>query len=328
MGGVTIGSLCSGYGGLEMGLLLAAYRMGVRARVAWQIDNSAEACAILRARKLANVVIEADIAEVDYAALETVDIVCAGLPCQPWTNAGAQRGEADERNLFPAFFDICDRAQPRGIFLENADELPTVDDGRTFRRIVGEIAARYEHIEWGCIAAASVGANHIRERLFLFAYSDSERRQGARDTAGAGTRDSKRDTALQERGRQTVISATGTSGEVYAHTHRLDVEGWQPQAAHHAGQRAVRRARLSQSRVRGTDDGFAARLDAHEFPRGLYDESQDRAPRAVESKLCNWAARMHALGNGVVPQQAAIPAAALLEGMLTVDETKANRRTG
>jgi len=180
MPALLVGSLCSGYGGLELGILLAAYRLGIPARVAWQLDYEPYCAAILRAR--GDVfghprVYHMNMNHIARGMLAPVDIVCAGLPCQPFSITGSQRGEADERNLFPKFFEIMDWLQPRSVLLENVPALQTIDGGRTFERIINQLATRWQHIEWGIVSAASVGAPHIRRRVFITAsntaYDDS-----------------------------------------------------------------------------------------------------------------------------------------------------------
>lgn len=328
----TIGSLCAGYGGLELGLILAAWRLGIRARVVWQVDRNPYACAVLRARRRdgyfsKSIILEADIEAIDYTSLPHADIVCAGLPCQPWTNAGDQKGEADERNLFPAFFSICDAIQPAAIFLENADELTSISDGTTFRRIAGEIAARWSYCEWGTLTASSVGADHGRERLFVAAYTHRERLdQPHAARSRTYPHHEQRNHSLQERGRRSVIHAS-VAGRAYSHAAGQHVEGsvseikaWAECPPNDAGRPAsLRRRMLAQSGVCRADDGLAARLDGHTFSRGLIDTSRDTAPRVIfDQKPPDWNNRLTALGNGVVPQQAAIPAQSLLEQWLGV----------
>ena len=326
----TIGGLCAGYGGLELGLMLAAHRIGIRARVVWQVDWNPYACAALRARRRdgffsKSIILEDDIENVDYAALPRADIVCAGLPCQPWTNAGKQKGENDERNLFPAFFDICDAIRPDAVFLENADELTSITDGATFRRITEEVAARWAHCEWGTLTAASVGADHERERLFFTAHAHRQR-LGQSTAAGREKHSHHKQwhASLQERGRRAVVHAP-VAGRTYSNTAGQHVEGSITEvqarakfATNDAGRPAsLRRYVLAQSGICRADDGLAARLDGHTFSRGLVDTSRDVAPRVVfEQKSPDWNNRLAALGNGVVPQQAALPAQSLLEQWL------------
>lgn len=311
-------------------MMLAAFRLGIRARVVWQVDWNPYACAVLRARRRdgyfsKSVIVEADIEDVDYTTLPHADVICAGLPCQPWTNAGQQRGEEDERNLFPAFFAICDTIHPHAILLENADELTSISDGATFRRIAEETAARWTHCEWGTLTASSVGADHERERLFFTAHTHRERfGQSPTTSGGTHSRHEPRHHSLQERGRRAVLHAP-VAGRAHSDAAGQHVEIRGSKDASRSVQAkgnghypfALCRQVLAQSRFRRADDGLAARLDGHTFSRGLVDTSRDVAARVVfEQKPPDWNNRLAALGNGVVPQQAALPAQSLLEQWL------------
>jgi DNA (cytosine-5)-methyltransferase 1 len=64
-------------------------------------------------------VIQGDIRTFDARPYRGTDLAAAGLPCPPFTSAGRQLGEADERNLFPAAFRIIQEAQPEAVMIEN-----------------------------------------------------------------------------------------------------------------------------------------------------------------------------------------------------------------
>src|SRR3989304_2671565 len=69
-----------------------------------------------------------------------VDVVSGGFPCQPFSAAGKQNADADERNLWPETIRIISEVRPHFAFLENVSALLSVDgaDGRKyFGRILG-----------------------------------------------------------------------------------------------------------------------------------------------------------------------------------------------
>jgi DNA (cytosine-5)-methyltransferase 1 len=102
----------------------------------------------------------------------SVDIVTAGFPCQPWSLAGKRKGVDDKRNLWPCTYRIIQEVRPGIVLLENVPGirkfLPVVI--RDLRR------AQYTVERPIIVAAAAVGAGHIRKRVWIFAYDKSQRR--------------------------------------------------------------------------------------------------------------------------------------------------------
>lgn len=79
--------------------------------------------------------IEQDLNKVtDTSAFKGVDIVSGGLPCPPFSKAGKQLGENDERNLFPAAIHIVDQTRPRAVMIENVRGIldAVFEDYRTY----------------------------------------------------------------------------------------------------------------------------------------------------------------------------------------------------
>lgn len=110
-----------------------------------------------------------------YAAAYSglVDVVTAGFPCQPFSIAGKQAAEADERNKWPQTLAVLRAVGPQFALLENVPDLVSTD---YFGQILGELAEAGFHAEWGTLPAAAVGAEHRRERLWIVAvHSDAGR---------------------------------------------------------------------------------------------------------------------------------------------------------
>src|ERR1700683_4089492 len=97
--------LCAGGGGQAIGLESAGFRhLGL-------VELDRHAVATLRANsakhRLGWNVIEADINRWDASAFKgCIDLLAGGLPCPPFSRAGEQLGEDDERNLWPAALKI------------------------------------------------------------------------------------------------------------------------------------------------------------------------------------------------------------------------------
>lgn len=98
-----------------------------------------------------------------------VDVVSAGFPCQPFSAAGDQRGECDDRNMWPDTMRIIREVRPRFAFLENVPGLLSFD---YFGQILGDLATAGFDARWEVVSAAEVGAPHIRKRLWILAHAN------------------------------------------------------------------------------------------------------------------------------------------------------------
>ncbi len=106
--------LCAGAGGQALGLEQAGFRhVGL-------VEIDSYACKTLR-KNLPNCrVLQADLTQpFDASEFEGVDLLAGGLPCPPFSVAGKQLGEADERNLFPAALEIIRQVRPKAVMFEN-----------------------------------------------------------------------------------------------------------------------------------------------------------------------------------------------------------------
>lgn len=110
---LTSVELCAGAGGQALGLEKA----GFSHRVVVEMDK--DCCETLRKNRSHWKVVQADIREFDARPYKGVDLLAAGLPCPPFSVAGKQLGDKDERNLFPAALRIIEECDPRAIMIEN-----------------------------------------------------------------------------------------------------------------------------------------------------------------------------------------------------------------
>lgn len=159
----TYGSLFSGIGGLDLG----AERAGFAPR--WQVEVDTWCRDLLRLR-WPNVTQYGDIRSVPLETLEPVDLIVGGFPCQPVSIAGQQRGNTDERWLWPSFVAVIRAVRPRLVLVENVRNLLAVNGGRAFGEVLGDLAALGFNAEWDVVAASDFGAPHRRERVLLRAW--------------------------------------------------------------------------------------------------------------------------------------------------------------
>jgi DNA-cytosine methyltransferase len=202
----TVGSLFSGIGGIDLGLERAGFS------IIWQVEINEYRQQILR-KRFPDALRYGDISTVGRHNLTPVDLVCGGFPCQPHSLAGRRRGSADERNLWPQFYRVVCELRPGWILVENVPGLLSSDDGRFFGGILRDLASLGYDAEWQVLPAAAFGAPHLRERVFLVAYSNSTEwrpqpqrwddinRNNARWKEAAG-----RPTALRSNGREGYVA--------------------------------------------------------------------------------------------------------------------------
>jgi len=163
---LSIGSLFSGIGGLELGLEWA----GV-GHTAWQVEQSPFCRAIL-AKHWPDATRYEDVKNVGRSNLAPVDVICGGFPCQDISLAGKGAGLAGERSgLWSEYARIVRELRPRYVVVENVSALLN----RGLDVVLGELAASGYDAWWDCIPASAVGAPHRRDRLFVVAYANDKR---------------------------------------------------------------------------------------------------------------------------------------------------------
>jgi DNA (cytosine-5)-methyltransferase 1 len=101
-----------------------------------------------------------------------VDVVTAGFPCQPFSVAGKQQGEEDERNMWPETLSVLRTVRPRYALLENVSGLFAHEYAR---RIFADLAESGFDARWRVLSAAEVGAPHKRDRVWIVADSSHGR---------------------------------------------------------------------------------------------------------------------------------------------------------
>jgi site-specific DNA-cytosine methylase len=167
---LTVGSLFSGIGGIDLGLERAG--MVTRWFVEWD-----EWCQGRLRRHWPGLPVYGDITAVDWGLVESVDVLAGGFPCQPVSAAGLRKAQEDDRWLWPAFADAIRILRPRYVLVENVRNLLAVNDGSAAREVVGDLATLGYDAHWDCIPASAFGAPHERDRLWIVAYADERGRE-------------------------------------------------------------------------------------------------------------------------------------------------------
>ncbi len=110
---LTCVEICAGAGGQALGLAMAGF-----VHVAL-VEYEKDYCKILKRNRPEWNVICADVHDFDGTPYEGVDLLAGGVPCPPFSVAGKQLGQEDERDLFPEAIRLIKEIQPRAVMLEN-----------------------------------------------------------------------------------------------------------------------------------------------------------------------------------------------------------------
>ncbi len=157
-------SLFTGIGGLDLAAEAAGFETVL------QVEREPYALKILE-RHWPEVPRITDVRDVHADSVTgPVTVVSGGFPCQPFSAAGKRRGTDDDRYLWPELLRIVDELQPAWVVGENVSGLLSIDGGLEIERMLTSLEARdYEIVGVLHYPAASVGAYHKRDRVFIVA---------------------------------------------------------------------------------------------------------------------------------------------------------------
>ena len=158
--------LCAGAGGQALGLEQAGFRHeGL-------VEIEHDFCNTLRLNRPEWQVFEKDLREFVQHGAESfkgIELLAGGLPCPPFSIAGKQLGDQDERNLFPPTLDLVDITRPRAVMIENVRGIL----GAVFEDYRQQLKARFEkmgyHAEWHLLNASDFGVPQLRPRVVIVA---------------------------------------------------------------------------------------------------------------------------------------------------------------
>lgn len=203
---MTSVELFAGAGGLALGISNA----GFTHKAVVEIDH--DACNTIRANQERGLkpvagwpLFEADVTKFSFDGFgSNIDLLAAGVPCQPWSMGGKHQGMQDARNMFPEMLTAVRALQPRAILIENVKGLlrqsfanyfqyiklmlsfPEVvrNDGEQWRHHLARLE-QYEtsgnedglryNVVHELLNAANYGIPQRRERVFIVAFRSDQR---------------------------------------------------------------------------------------------------------------------------------------------------------
>ena len=159
---IRAGSLCTGYGGLDMAVTTV-----FGGRLVWCADNDKHVAVVLDAR-YPDVPNLGDLTRLDWRTVESVDIISAGFPCQDisYNGRGAGIEKGVRSGIWKNIVEGIRVVRPKLVVVENVPGLRR----RGFDRVLGDLAELGYYAVWGSLRASDVGAPHRRERVFILGY--------------------------------------------------------------------------------------------------------------------------------------------------------------
>lgn len=226
-----------------------------------------------------------------------IDVICGGYPCQPFSVAGNRKGKDDDRHLWPAMFSLIKKHRPTWVIGENV--AGHINMG------LDDVLADLEGENYECrafvIPACAVDAKHRRDRVWIIANSNCERRDNGFDNRKTRQLSYNENWNAQksQQKREGWVCRVGAVSEDVA-----DAECWVEQAQLPQQKQSI----LQEENKRWTSNRFgSSHVSGGEFwtTEPNVGRVADGVPRRVD--------RLKSLGNAVVPQIPEIIGNAILE---------------
>lgn len=115
-----------------------------------------------------------DLYTLDIESIPQFDILCAGFPCQPFSNAGFHKGFEDTRGtIFFKIMEIIEMHKPRIIVFENVPALISHNSGNTFKTILSSIRDSGYFVDYKLINSNDYGIPQMRKRVIIIGSLDN-----------------------------------------------------------------------------------------------------------------------------------------------------------
>ena len=159
--------VCAGAGGQALGLDLA----GFNHQCLVEIDSWA--CSTLRMNRPNWNVLERDLRTFAATKFRGIDLLAGGVPCPPFSKAGKQLGNSDERDLFPEALRIVEECRPKAVMLENVRGLLDAVFDEYRANLIRTFKKLGYHAEWKLLVASDFGVPQLRPRVVFIAIESS-----------------------------------------------------------------------------------------------------------------------------------------------------------
>ncbi|MEJ7693637.1 DNA cytosine methyltransferase [Daejeonella sp.] len=155
--------ICAGAGGQALGLEQAGFDHTALVELEYL------ACQTLRFNRPNWNVINKDVKIFSATGYKNIDLLAGGVPCPPFSIAGKQLGQLDERDLFPEAIRIAKECNPKAIMLENVKGILSTKFDTYRYSILEELRSLGYQCEWKLINSSDYGVSQLRPRAILIA---------------------------------------------------------------------------------------------------------------------------------------------------------------
>jgi DNA (cytosine-5)-methyltransferase 1 len=246
-----------------------------------------------------------DLKTVDWASVEPIDILTAGYPCQPFSQAGQRKGSKDERHIWPYIKNIISQLRPNRVILENVRGHLTLG----FKEVLADLTQIGYDAKWSIVRASDVGAPHRRERLFVLAQPTDANSQRSFVREFAKEWHQGQPQFEPSGSSQTITDTDNTRGLWNSSESQRRLDAFTTPNADHNEQQGNRGTQELGSRF---NSRTKMRLQSPPNPLDLNNKLNPQFVEYMMGLPVGWvtgldisrAQQLKLLGNGVVPQQA------------------------
>lgn len=157
---------CAGAGGQAVGLEQAGFRHAAL------VEIETDYAKTLNLNRPTWEVFAADMNHFDGRPYRGVDLLAAGLPCPPFSVAGKQLGDLDERNLFPAAIRLIDEIRPKAVMIENVRGFLSPVFATYRATLKADLKKLGYDVQWDVFNASDFGVPQLRPRVVIVAIRD------------------------------------------------------------------------------------------------------------------------------------------------------------
>lgn len=160
---LSVFEICAGGGGQALGLESAGFECAAA------VEIEPPACNTLRQNRPNWKVIQEDVRNIDGKGFRGVDLFAGGVPCPPFSIAGKQLGEDDERDLFPEALRLVREMEPKAVLLENVPGFASSRFTPYRAKLLGRLRRMGYEADWQILNASEYGVPQLRPRFVLVA---------------------------------------------------------------------------------------------------------------------------------------------------------------